>query len=149
TNYDQDETEGSAALFLPTEGDPASVRVADLAGSSAPDILVSIVDGSDTLQVLAGNDDGTFQSPQAYDVGPGLNGILSAGYRQIGVADFNGNGVLDAVVPNYRAGDVSVLLNNGGGGFQPARTFDAVPSPDSLVTGNFIKGSDVADAAVL
>jgi hypothetical protein len=148
TNYDQSETPGSASLFVPTVGDPASVRVADLAGSSAPDILVSSVDTSDTLQVLAGNADGTFQAPHAYDLGPGLSGVLSAGYRQIGVADFNGDGALDAVVPNYRAGDVSVLLNDGGG-FQPARTFDAVPSPDSLVTGNFVKGSDVADAAVL
>ena len=149
TNFDQYETPGNPSLFLPTAGDPASVRVADLAGNSLPDILVSSVDTSDTLQVLAGNADGTFQASQQYDVGPGLSGVLTAGNRQIGVADLNGDGALDVVVPNFRAGDVSVLLGNGAGGFQPQRTFDAVPSPDSLVTGNFVKGSESADMAVL
>jgi hypothetical protein len=149
TNLDQYETPGSTSLFLPTAGDPASVRVADLAGNSLPDILVSSVDTSDALQVLAGNVDGTFQAPRAYDVGPGLSGILTAGYRQLGVADLNGDGSLDVVVPNFRAGDVSVLLGNGGGGFQPQRTFDSVPSPDSLVTGDFVSGSKNPDVAVL
>jgi hypothetical protein len=149
TNFDQYQTPGSASLFLPTAGDPASVRVANLAGNSLPDILVSNVDTSDTVQVLAGNPDGTFQAPQAYNVGPGLNGVLTAGYRQIGVADFNGDGSPDVVAPNFRAGDVSVLLGTGAGGFQPQRTFDAVPSPDSLVTGNFVTGSTSADIAVL
>jgi hypothetical protein len=149
TNFDQYETPGNPSLFLPTAGNPASVRVADLAGNSSPDILVSSVDTSDTLQVLAGNADGTFQAPQEYDVGPGLSGVLTAGYRQIGVADLNGDGALDAVVPNFRAGDVSILLGNGGGGFQPRRTVDSVPSPDSLVTGNFVTGSNVDDVAVL
>jgi hypothetical protein len=149
TNFDQYETPGGASLFLPTAGNPASVRVADLAGGSSPDILVSSVDTSDTVQVLAGNGDGTYQAPRRYDIGPGLSGVLTAGYRQIGVANLDGNGALDVVVPNFRAGDVSVLLNNGGGGFQPERTFDAVPSPDSLATGYFVTGSHTTDVAVL
>ena len=150
TNLDQDETPGTTALFLPTAGDPTSVRVADLGGSSEPDILVSNVDTTDTLQVLAGNANGTFQAPQEYAVGPGLgNGYLNAGFRQIGVADFTDDGELDVTVPNYRAGDVSVLLNNGDGGFLPQRTDDAVINPDSLVTGNFVKGSSDVDMAVL
>jgi hypothetical protein len=149
TNLDQYETPDSTSLFFPTAGDPSSVRVADLGGNSPLDILVSSVDTSDTLQVLASNADGTFQAPHAFDVGPGLSGVLTAGYRQIGVADLNGDGSLDVVVPNFRAGDVSVLLGNGAGGFQPQRTFDAVPSPDSLVTGNFVTGSNAADVAVI
>ncbi len=150
TNFDQYETPGTTALFLPTAGDPASVRVADLGGSSEPDILVSNVDTTDTLQVLAGNANRTFQAPQQYAVGPGLStSFLNAGYRQIGVADFTDNGELDVAVPNYRAGDVSVLLNNGDGGFQPQRTDDAVTNPDSLVTGNFVAGSNNVDMAVL
>jgi hypothetical protein len=149
TNFDQYETPGNPSLFLPTAGDPASVRVAKLSGNALPTILVSSVDTSDTLQVLAGNPDGTFQAPREFALGPGLGGINRAGFRQIGVADFNGDGTLDAVAPNFRAGNIAVLLNNGAGGFQPRRTFDAVPSPDSLVTGNFVTGSNVADLAVL
>jgi hypothetical protein len=150
TNFDQYETPGTSALFLPTTGDPTSVRVADLSGSSEPDILVTNVGTSDTLQVLAGNANGTFQAPQEYAVGPGLSTTyLNAGYRQIGVADFTDNGELDVAVPNYREADVSVLLNNGDGGFQPQRTDDAVTNPDSLVTGNFVAGSNNVDMAVL
>ena len=73
TNLDQYETPGNASFFLPTAGNPASVRVADLSGNGLPDILVSSVDTSDTLQVLAGNADGTFQAPSKYAVGPGLS----------------------------------------------------------------------------
>jgi hypothetical protein len=150
TNFDQYETPGTTALFLPTAGDPTSVRVADLDGSSEPDILVSNVDTTDTLQVLAGNANGTFQAPEEYAVGPGLGtAYLLAGYRQIGVADFTDNGELDVAVPNYREGDVSVLLNNGDGGFLPQRTDDAVTNPDSLVTGNFVARINVVDMAVL
>jgi hypothetical protein len=149
TNFDQYETPGTSAVFLPTADNPASVRVADLGGSSQPDILVSSVNTSDSLEVLAGNADGTFQAPEQFNLGPGLGGLNFAGYRQIGVADFTGTGALDVAVPNYRAGDVSVLLNNGDGGFLPQRTNDAAPNPESLVTGNFVKGSNVVDMAVL
>ena len=149
-NLDQYETPGNASYLLPTASDPASVRVADLSGNGLPDILVSSVASSDTLQVLAGNADGTFQAPQQYAVGPGLaGGFLNAGYRQIGIADLNGDGTPDVIVPNFRAGDVSILLGNGAGGFQPQRNTDAVASPDSLVTGKFVTGSPDADVAVL
>ena len=35
-------------------------------------------------------------------------------------ADFNGDGNLDLAVANYNSGNVSVLLGNGNGTFQPA-----------------------------
>jgi hypothetical protein len=149
TNLDQFESPGNTALFLPTAGSPASVAVADLAGSSAPSIVVSSTDTTDTVMVFSGNADGTFQAARQYAVNAGLSGVLTAGYRQIGVADFNGDGTTDIVVPNFRAGDVSVLLGNGADGFEPQRTVDAVPSPDSLVTGDFVTGSNDADVAVL
>ena len=97
--------------------------------------------------MLKSNGDGTFQAPQEYDIGPGQAGNLTAGNREIGVADFTNNGAKDVIVPNFRAADVSVLLDNGSGGFQPQRTFDAVTNPDSLVTGDF--GNGEQDAAVL
>ena len=156
TTLDQYETSGVTSptgyqtLFLPTTGSPASVAVANLAGPTKPaDIVVSSTNISDPVNVLMGNGDGTFQAPQQYDVGPGLSGALTAGNRQIGVADLTGNGVDDLVVPNFRGGDVSVLLGNGNGTFQPQRIFNAVPSPDSLVTGNFTGSNGPADVAVL
>ena len=147
-NLDQYETPGVSTLFFPTDGSPASVAVADLSNNGRPDILVSSVDSSDTLQVLDGNGDGTFQAVHQYAVGPGPSGGLTAGYRQIGVADLTGNGIPDVIVPNFRAGNVSVLLGNGDGSFQPQRKFDAVASPDSLATGDF-NGDGKTDVAVL
>jgi hypothetical protein len=53
------------------------------------------------------------------------------------VGDFNGDGKLDIVTANYY--DVSVLLGNGDGTFQPARNFDNVPGeyPASVAVGDF------------
>ncbi len=147
-NMDQYEASGISTLFFPTDGDPASVAVANLSKNGVPDILVSSVDSSDTLQVLDGNGDGTFQAVRQFDVGPGLANGLTAGYRQIGIADLTGSGVPDVIVPNFRGGNISVLLGNGDGTFQSQRQFDAVTSPDSLVTGDF-SNNGKTDVAVL
>ena len=150
TNLDQFETPGTQTLFFPTTGSPSSIAVANLGGPNQPaDIIVSSTNGSDPVNVLTGNGDGTFQAARQYDVGPGLSGGLDAGTRQIGVADLTGDGTPDIIVPNFRASDVSVLLGNGDGTLQPQRVFDAVASPGSLATGNFVSGSNNVDAAVL
>ncbi|MFO0910364.1 MAG: FG-GAP-like repeat-containing protein [Isosphaeraceae bacterium] len=148
TNLDQYKSPGVTGVFLPTAGTPASVAVGSLSGSGVPSILVSSTDTSDTIQVLSGNADGTFQAAHQYGIGPGLSGFLTAGYRQLVLAELNGDGTADVVVPNFRAGDVSVLLGNGDGTFQPQRTFDAVVSPESLVTADF-DGDGQVDLAVL
>ena len=74
-----------------------------------------------TVSVLLGKGDGTFQPAIAYDSG----GVDS---RAVAIADVNGDGKLDLVVANsgdcsngcYVGQDVSVLLGNGDGTFQPA-----------------------------
>jgi len=148
TNFDQYETPNVQTLFFPTPSPPSSIAVGDLSNDGIDDIVTSSVVGADPVNVLMGNGNGTFQAPRQYNVGPGLSGALTAGYRQVAVADLTGNGIDDIVVPNFRAGDISVLLGNGNGTFQPQRNFDAVSSPDSLVTGNFTT-SGTTDIAVL
>src|SRR5262249_3629253 len=148
TNLDQYESSSAHSLFFATEGSPASVAVADLNRDSHPDLLVSSTDFSDPLNVLTGNGDGTFWSTPQMPVGPGLSGTLTAGFREIAVADFNGDGIPDVAVPNFRSADVSILLGNGDGTFQPQRRFDALPSPDSMITGDF-NGDGKADLVVL
>jgi hypothetical protein len=59
---------------------------------------------SNTVSILLGNANGTFQ--QNFATGAG---------RTLAVGDFNGDGKLDIVTAN--ASDVSVLLGNGNGTF--------------------------------
>src|SRR5689334_20585741 len=52
-------------------------------------------------------------------------------------ADFNHDGRLDLATANSDSDSVSVLLGNGGGTFQPARTSATGPNPVSLAAGDF------------
>lgn len=149
TNLDQYETPGETSLFVPTGNNPSAIAVGDLTGKGIAGIVVSNTDTNDSASVLLSNGDGTFQSPRQYVIGPGLSGgLLDSGYREIGLAKFDGDQVPDLVVPNYRSGDVSVLVGNGDGTFQPQRRFGGTPSPDSTTTGDFT-GRGHTDVAVL
>ncbi len=65
------------------------------------------------------------------------------------VEDFNGDGRLDLVVANEKGGSVSVLLDDGKGGFSTSRgsPFAAGPSPNDLAGGDF-NGDGRADLAI-
>jgi hypothetical protein len=85
--------------------------------------------GSNTVSVLLGNGDGTFQSPVNYPV--------HGNPQRLVVGDFNGDGKLDLATANYYGGDVGILLGNGDGTFQPARYYGAGPSPVAIAAGDF------------
>jgi hypothetical protein len=106
-----------------TGTDPASVVVADVNRDGRPDLITANAQ-SNTVSVLLGNGNGTFQAAQnfATGVGPG----------SVAVGDFNGDGRLDVVTANYVSGTVSVLLGNGNGTFQAAQNFTTGANPRSL-----------------
>src|SRR5208282_1527288 len=98
-----------------------SIAVADLNGDGKPDLAVANdcggCDGS--VAVLLGNGDGTFRPAVLYDSG----GDLTWGGA---IADVNGDGKPDLIVLNtfnYYTANISVLLGNGDGTFQPALTY--------------------------
>jgi Big-like domain-containing protein/VCBS repeat protein/FG-GAP repeat protein len=113
-------------------GDPAgpggtqtvSVAVADVNGDGKPDLVVANNDASNTVGVLLGNGDGTFQPVVTYNAG--------GSPWSVAVADVNGDGKADIIVGDQSScygcsgpGLVGVLLGNGDGTFQPVVTYSS------------------------
>jgi len=81
----------------------------------------------------------TFSTPVGYQAGE----VPSA----VAVGDFNGDGNLDLAVANLVSNDVSILLGNGDGTFQPALSYSAGSGPESIATGDF-NGDGRLDLAI-
>lgn len=86
---------------------PHSVAIADVNGDGKPDLVVAN-ESSNSVGVLLGNGDGTFQSPVAYAV----NGFLMS----LVVVDLAGNGEQDLAV--FYFFHVGLWLANGDGTFR-------------------------------
>src|SRR6266849_3525534 len=65
----------------------------------------------------------------------------------LAVADLNGDGLLDVAVANWGSNNVSVLLGNGDGSFQPSLSFPVGLNPFSVAVGDF-NGDGRLDLAV-
>ncbi len=139
--------EGGGTFGAPQDyvvGDePVALAVGDFNGDGRPDIAV--VSGDDNaVSVLLNSGGGGFSSQQTYGVG--LYPLA------IAAADFNGDGRLDLAVANFGAssntpGTVSVLLNDGDGGFASQTTFGAGAGPVAISAGDFSNDGKV-DLAV-
>ena len=92
--------------------------------------------------MLLGNGDGTFQplSRATNAVGSSPSAIMAG--------DFTGDGKLDLAVVNNVSNDISVLLGNGDGTFQPQVTYAVGLSPSAIVAGDF-NGDGRLDLAVM
>jgi hypothetical protein len=89
---------------------PFQVVVADVNGDGIPDI-VTANRSDNSVSVLLGNRDGSFQTKETF-----ATGRLPI---SVAVADLRGDGIEDIVTANYGGSTVSVLLGNGNGKFQP------------------------------
>src|ERR687887_514199 len=119
---------------------PASVAVGDINGDSRQDLAVANNLG-DSVAVLLGNGDGSFQAPRVVYLGPSNNP------RSVAIGEFNGDGRADLAVANPTSNTVVVLRGNGDGTFQPAVTLTAGTNPGSVAVADF-NGDGRADVAV-
>ena len=81
-------------------------------------------DGCNTVSVLLGNGNGTFQAQQTFATGYGPIAMV--------MGDVNGDGIPDLVVVNAVGDTISVLLGNGNGTFQAQKVFATGPSPSAV-----------------
>src|SRR5437870_1062741 len=86
---------------------PFNVAVGDFNGDGKQDLATANSLGSNNVNVLLGNGDGTFQSPVTYGVGNVPTSVA--------VGDFNGDGRQDLATANLVSNTMSVLLGNGDG----------------------------------
>ena len=132
TNLDQFQTPSVNTLFFPTGSNPSSLAVADLTGNGKSDLLAT-------------NTQSVTRSASCWAMATGLSRHRAIGRRpRPGQRQpAAGGGRPDQQQhsrcprPELSLGDVSVLLGNGNGTFQPQRRFDAVTDSEALVTGDF------------
>jgi hypothetical protein len=121
---------------------PTMVAVADFNADGKLDLAVTNngSNSDNTVSILLGNGDGTFQAH--VDYGTGSSNLCS-----VAVGDFNGDGRPDLVVADLFSTDVRLLLGNGDGTFGTAASYAVGPGPSSVALGDF-NSDGILDIAV-
>jgi Flp pilus assembly secretin CpaC len=136
-------TGNSSATFPRTDFNvghsPSAVVVGDFNGDGKLDLAVAN-QGDNTVSILLGNGDGTFQAQSTFATGLGPDAIVAA--------DFNGDGKLDLAVANLTDNGISILSGNGDGTFTHASTITGINTPVAMISGDF-RNTGKTDLAVV
>ncbi len=138
-----------------TIGSSGYVAIDDLDGDGNPDIYVGLGDGGvyigdsydpNLSYALMGHGDGTFAGAPAIQPHAGTDNTIVNGYTGTNMADVNGDGYPDLIVPGSST-TYNVLLGSAAGTYNVASTIQ-VPASITLF-GKTITGATVSsDAAV-
>lgn len=125
----------------PTDERPSPGVTADLDVDGFIDIVVSNTE-SNTVSLLYGNGDGTFQ--------PAVNLVVDNIPRGLSVIEANGDGYPDIVTANFvdGTGNVTLIKSNGNGGFHPTVTFDSGITHEWAIDAIDMNGDGMQDLVV-
>ena len=129
----------------PYESAPYSNAVAlgDVNGDAKTDLIILNGSIGESVGVLLGNGDGSFQIQHNFDGGYNVSSVT--------IGDVNGDGKLDLIVANnewdFSDSTLSVLLGNGDGTFESRRTFVAGSTPTPAILGD-VNGDGDPDLVV-
>ncbi len=116
-----------------TGANPQAVAIGDFNGDGKLDIVVANAGttGGNSISVLLGNGDGTFQAQAVY--------LTDTAPEGVAVGDFNGDGYLDIAVTNSGSNTVSIFLNkaDGSGTFGSKIDSPTGNQPQGLAVGDF------------
>lgn len=98
----------------PTGIVPSPSEPGDFDRDGHADVAVANIAGN-SVSILLGNGDGTFQDQQEVAIGGQARGVA--------VLDFDGDGDLDIVANSGPTGDFAALTNDGSGAFGPPQQF--------------------------
>jgi hypothetical protein len=120
--------------IIPVGRGPRWIAVADVNRDGKPDILVTNAD-SGSVSVLLGDGSGHFHPA------PGSPFACGPQPNDLGIADMNGDGNLDLVIPNHQAPTITILLGDGKGSFHPAASSPtnahSYPHPHAVAVADF------------
>ncbi len=131
-------TAQTVTLFAGGNPQPTYVLAGDLNSDFKMDLVVANY-GSNTVSVLLGNGNGTFQISSNYAVGTNPRSVL--------IRDLDRDGKLDIAVANSGSASVTILQNRGDGTFDTAGSFSVGSSP-VIVWGSNFDGDDATDLAI-
>ena len=116
----------ASTATLGSSAGPLSVATGDFNGDGKTD-LVTANSTANTISVLIGNGNGSFQAKVDYNVG--------SQPVSLAVGDFNGDGKTDIAVANQSGKTLSILLGNGDGTFRAATSISTgTDVPTSIQT---------------
>jgi hypothetical protein len=127
----------AAAVPLPTDQGPDAVVAADVTGDGIVD-LVSLNQPAQDVSVLVGDGSGGFAAAANYPIYPPESVLDYNPWPQgLALADVDADGRLDIVTANTQNDTVSVLSNDGAGGFGTFANFDTGAHPGSIAVADF------------